>query len=98
MAALPWAQAQTIDPNREYVAMASRLPLKAYRFVPGFLRDTLRIRCQLLEHRASSVTPSTRNSGARRSGPSPSGSTRLACTNSPLPTRIAASPNGSDRR
>jgi hypothetical protein len=36
MAALPWAQAQTIDPNREYVAMASRLPLKAYRFVPAF--------------------------------------------------------------
>ncbi len=27
--------------------MASRLPLRASRFVPGFLRDTLRIRRQL---------------------------------------------------
>ena len=27
--------------------MASRLPLKAHRFIPGFLLDTLRIRRQL---------------------------------------------------
>ena len=47
MPALPWVERQTIDPEREYVAMASHLPLKAYRFVPGFLRDTTRIRGQL---------------------------------------------------
>jgi hypothetical protein len=45
--ALPWLERQPIDPKREYVAMASRLPLKSYRFVPGFLRDTLQIRRQL---------------------------------------------------
>jgi hypothetical protein len=27
--------------------MASRLPLRSYRFIPGFLRDTMRIRRQL---------------------------------------------------
>jgi hypothetical protein len=47
MPALPWAQRKAIDPSRHYVAMASRLPLKAYRSIPGFLRDTLRIRRQL---------------------------------------------------
>jgi hypothetical protein len=47
MPALPWVQRQTIEPDREYVAMASRLPLKAYRSIPGFLADTLRIRRQL---------------------------------------------------
>jgi hypothetical protein len=45
--ALPWNERQPVDPDREYVVMASRLPLKAYRFIPGFLRDTLRIRRQL---------------------------------------------------
>jgi hypothetical protein len=47
MPALPWLERQPIDPQREYVAMASRLPLKSYRFVPGFLRDTQPIRRQL---------------------------------------------------
>lgn len=47
MTALPWVEQQPIDPQREYVAMASRLPLAAYRSIPGFLRDTLRIRRQL---------------------------------------------------
>jgi quinol monooxygenase YgiN len=47
MAALPWVQRETIDPDATYVAMASRLPLKRYRSVPGFLRDTLAIRRQL---------------------------------------------------
>jgi heme-degrading monooxygenase HmoA len=47
--ALPWLERQSIDPRREYVAMASRLPLRSYRFVPGFLRDTLRIRRQLAD-------------------------------------------------
>ena len=47
MPALPWVQGQAVEPEREYVAMASRLPLRAYRFIPGFLRDTLRVRRQL---------------------------------------------------
>jgi heme-degrading monooxygenase HmoA len=47
MPALPWVERQAIDPDREYVAMASRLPLKHYRSIPGFLRDTLAIRRQL---------------------------------------------------
>ena len=47
MPALPWVERQAIDPDREYVAMASRLPLKHYRSIPGFLRDTLAIRGQL---------------------------------------------------
>src|ERR1700757_3491456 len=47
MPALPWTQRQEIDPGREYVAMASRLPLKRRRSIPGFLRDALAIRRQL---------------------------------------------------
>jgi len=47
MPALPWTQRQQIDPGREYVAMASRLPLKRSRSIPGFLRDALAIRRQL---------------------------------------------------
>ena len=49
MPALPWLQRQPIEPDREYVAMASRLPLRSYRFIPGFLRDTLQIRRQLAD-------------------------------------------------
>jgi quinol monooxygenase YgiN len=47
MPALPWTQRQQIDPGREYAAMASRLPLKRSRSIPGFLRDVLAIRRQL---------------------------------------------------
>jgi hypothetical protein len=47
MPALPWVERQPIDPNASYFAMASRLPLRAYRFVPGFLRRTIAIRRQL---------------------------------------------------
>jgi quinol monooxygenase YgiN len=47
MPALPWAQRQKVDPSRHYVALASRLPLKRRRSIPGFLRDTLAIRRQL---------------------------------------------------
>jgi quinol monooxygenase YgiN len=47
MAALPWAQRRPVEPDRTYVAMASRLPLKRRRSIPGFLRDTLAIRRQL---------------------------------------------------
>ena len=47
MPALPWTQRHAIEPDRTYVAMASRLPLRRHRSVPGFLRDALAIRRQL---------------------------------------------------
>ena len=47
MPALPWVKGHSIDANGNYVAMASRLPLKSYVSVPGFLRDVLKIRRQL---------------------------------------------------
>jgi hypothetical protein len=47
MPALPWKMLQPIDSDRQYVAMASYLPLRAHRSIPGFLRDTMRIRGQL---------------------------------------------------
>jgi hypothetical protein len=47
MPALPWVGRQTIDPDHEYLAMASRLPLKRHRSIPSFLWDTLAIRRQL---------------------------------------------------
>ena len=47
MPALPWTHRHVIDPDQVYVVMASRLPLRAHRFIPGFLVDTLRIRRQL---------------------------------------------------
>ena len=47
MPALPWAQRRAVEPGRTYVAMASRLPLRRRRSIPGFLRDTLAIRRQL---------------------------------------------------
>lgn len=47
MPALPWTQRQAVDPGRTYLAMASRLPLKRRRSIPGFLLGTLTIRRQL---------------------------------------------------
>src|SRR5262245_25692416 len=47
MPALPWSSIGHINPDEEYVAMASRLPLRRYRSIPSFLRDTSRIRKQL---------------------------------------------------
>ena len=47
MPPLPWTQRQPVDPGRTYVAMASRLPLKRRRSIPGFLRDAMAIRRQL---------------------------------------------------
>ena len=49
MPALPWFQASTADPGTELTVMASRLPLHAYRHIPGFLRWTMRIRGQLAD-------------------------------------------------
>ena len=47
MPALPWFRIFTVDPTTELTVMASRLPLRHYRRIPGFLRWTLRIRGQL---------------------------------------------------
>ena len=47
MPALPWTTIRPPDPDRPYTAFATRLPLSAHRYVPGFLRDTMRIRRQL---------------------------------------------------
>jgi hypothetical protein len=47
MPALPWVHRESVDSDTSYTAMASRLPLKHYRSIPGFLRDTLAIRRQL---------------------------------------------------
>jgi hypothetical protein len=47
MPALPWTQRQAADPGRTYLAMASCLPLKRHRSIPGFMRDALAIRRQL---------------------------------------------------
>ncbi len=47
MPALPWVTRQPIEPDRPYVVMSSKLPLKRSRSIPGFLRDTLTIRRQL---------------------------------------------------
>ena len=64
MPALPWLERQPIDPQREYVAMASRLPLKSYGSVPGFLRDTMQIRRQLAQ--TSGLVGYTLNAGLAR--------------------------------
>jgi quinol monooxygenase YgiN len=47
MPTLPWAPRRAVEPGRTYVGMASRLPLKRRRSIPGFLRDALAIRRQL---------------------------------------------------
>jgi hypothetical protein len=47
MPALPWSTRRQVDNDRQYTAMASRLPLKSFWSLPGFMRDTLRIRRQL---------------------------------------------------
>lgn len=47
MPVLPWVEIQPLDPTARYFAMASRLTLKGYRFIPGFLRRTMAIRRQL---------------------------------------------------
>jgi quinol monooxygenase YgiN len=47
MPALPWAGRSTVDAEREYVVMASRLPLAHYRHMPAFMRATAQIHSQL---------------------------------------------------
>ena len=47
MPALPWSRVSTADQGTELTVMASRLPLRKHRHIPGFLRWTWRIRAQL---------------------------------------------------
>jgi hypothetical protein len=47
MPALPWTTISPPDRAREYVVMASRLPLARYRDMPGFLRAAMLIWAQL---------------------------------------------------
>lgn len=47
MPALPWSEQSPVEPDRDYLVMASRLPLARYRDIPAFLRGTLAIRRQL---------------------------------------------------
>ena len=47
MPALPWVGRGSIEADRSYVVMSSRLPLKHLRSMAGFLRDTQAIRRQL---------------------------------------------------
>ena len=49
MPPLPWTRISTVEPATELTVMASRLPLRAHRHIPGFLRWTLRIRHQLAQ-------------------------------------------------
>ncbi len=51
MPALPWFRVSTPDSGTVLTVMASRLPLRSYVYIPGFLRWTLRIRHQLSEAR-----------------------------------------------
>ena len=46
MPALPWVTRQPLEPDRTYVVMSSKLPLQRSRSIPGFMRDTLAIRCR----------------------------------------------------
>jgi hypothetical protein len=49
MPALPWTARTTPDPDRTYTVMASRLPLRGYRYVPRFLAQAMTIRRQLAQ-------------------------------------------------
>lgn len=47
MPAIPWKSFTSVDPEREYLVMASRPPLKSYLWVPQFMRLTMAVRRQL---------------------------------------------------
>jgi hypothetical protein len=47
MPKLPWVTVNQLDPDAEITVMASRLPLRSYRHIPGFMAAALRIRRQL---------------------------------------------------
>ena len=43
----PWTTLADTEPNREYLALLSHLPLNRYRAIPAFLRFTFQIQKQL---------------------------------------------------
>jgi hypothetical protein len=47
MPAIPWSNRADVGSATEVVVMASRLPLKQHRSVPGFMSATMKIRKQL---------------------------------------------------
>jgi hypothetical protein len=47
MPALPWTTVRRPEPDAEIFVMATHLPVTRFRYVPGFLLDTQRIRRQL---------------------------------------------------
>jgi len=47
MPAIPWTRLAEPDPDRSYVVLASRLPLRGYRYIFSFLRTTRAVRRQL---------------------------------------------------
>ncbi len=47
MPAIPWSRHAGVDSSTDVVVMASRLPLKRHRSIPGFLSATMKIRGQL---------------------------------------------------
>lgn len=47
MPAIPWRSFSAVEPNREYLVMASRLPLVSHRTIPKFMRLTLAVARQL---------------------------------------------------
>jgi hypothetical protein len=46
---LAWKEREPLDATTEYVVLLSSLPLRSFASLPGFLRDTMRIRAQLAE-------------------------------------------------
>ena len=47
MPAIPWRNLSVVEPDHEYLVMASRLPLIAHRKIPKFMRLTLAVARQL---------------------------------------------------
>jgi hypothetical protein len=47
MPAIPWRSSSAVEPDRDYLVMASRLPLVTSRTLPRFLRLTLVVARQL---------------------------------------------------
>lgn len=47
MPALPWISGRSVEPDRDYLVLASELPLLQFRATPGFLRMVLKVRRQL---------------------------------------------------
>ena len=47
MPALPWTSSRTAEPDREYLVLASALPLRRFRTTPRFMLLVMQVRRQL---------------------------------------------------